>query len=73
MRGCRIGREREPHAHGCTPHDRTAGTALRVPGILLGLGALLDGIGLHQILQWHHLLSSEYPVDTVDGLRMNTL
>ena len=50
---------------------------LRTPGILLGvgLGGFVDGIVLHQLLQWHHLLSSTdgYPVDTVDGLRMNTL
>ncbi len=53
----------------------TAGPRLRAPGILLGLGlgGFLDGIMLHQVLQWHHLLSSDYPVDTVDGLRMNTL
>jgi uncharacterized membrane protein len=46
-------------------------------GILLGigLGGFFDGIVLHQILQWHHLLSShgDYPVTTVAGLRVNTL
>lgn len=57
---------------------------LRTPGIVLGigLGGFVDGIVLHQVLQWHHLLSSTdsdnigvryYPTDTVDGLRMNTL
>jgi hypothetical protein len=44
----------------------------RAPGILLGigLGGFVDGIVLHQILQWHHLLSSEgdYPKTTVGGL-----
>lgn len=49
----------------------------RAPGLLLGigLGGFLDGIVLHQILQWHHLLSAtgEHPVDTVDGLEVNTL
>jgi uncharacterized membrane protein len=39
----------------------------------IGLGGFVDGIVLHQILQWHHLLSSDHPVDTVDGLRLNTL
>jgi uncharacterized membrane protein len=41
----------------------------------LGLGGLFDGIVLHQILQWHHMLSSEgsYPVTTVAGLEANTL
>jgi uncharacterized membrane protein len=46
-------------------------------GVLLGigLGGFLDGIVLHQILQWHHLLSSQgsYPVTTVAGLQVNTL
>ncbi|MEU8658649.1 DUF2243 domain-containing protein [Actinoplanes philippinensis] len=50
-------------------------TAVRLPGIVLGIGmgGFADGILLHQVLQWHHLLTSEYPADTVDGLRMNTL
>jgi uncharacterized membrane protein len=35
----------------------------------------VDGIVLHQILQWHHLLTSEgsYPATTVAGLEANTL
>jgi len=34
-------------------------TGLRGPGLLLGLafGGFFDGIVLHQLLQWHHLLS----------------
>ena len=52
-------------------------TALRLPGLLLGvgLGGFVDGIILHQILQWHHLLTSEgsYPATTVAGLKANTL
>jgi uncharacterized membrane protein len=41
----------------------------------LGLGGFVDGIVLHQILQWHHMLThtSEYPADTVAGLEANTL
>jgi uncharacterized membrane protein len=41
----------------------------------LGLGGLIDGIALHQILQWHHMLSDtgEHPSDTVAGLEDNTL
>ncbi|WP_328464732.1 DUF2243 domain-containing protein [Actinoplanes sp. NBC_00393] len=48
---------------------------LRTPGLLLGigLGGFIDGIVLHQILQWHHLVSSWRSPDTLDGLRMNTL
>jgi uncharacterized membrane protein len=41
----------------------------------IGLGGFFDGIVLHQILQWHHMLSNEgdYPVNTVAGLETNTL
>ena len=45
-------------------------------GILLGLGlgGFFDGIILHQVLQWHHMLTSAgYPQDSVANLRMNTL
>ena len=46
-------------------------------GILLGigLGGFVDGIVLHQILQWHHLVShvDRYPTTTVAGLEANTL
>ena len=45
-------------------------------GILLGigLGGFFDGIVLHQLLQWHHMLSDQgdYPVNTVAGLEVNT-
>jgi uncharacterized membrane protein len=58
--------------------------SLRLPGLLLGagLGGFVDGILLHQILQWHHLLSSTdqdrigvryYDPETVPGLEMNTV
>ena len=39
----------------------------------VGLGGFFDGIVLHQILQWHHLLSSHTAVNTVEGLEFNTL
>ena len=46
-------------------------------GVLLGLGlgGFFDGIVLHQLLQWHHMVSSveDYPVTTVAGLEANTL
>src|SRR4051812_32685621 len=49
----------------------------RVTGLLLGmgLGGFVDGIVLHQILQWHHMVSdvAAYPVTTVAGLEANTL
>lgn len=49
----------------------------RVPGLLLGIGfgGFVDGIVLHQVLQWHHLISSVpgSPTTTVAGLEANTL
>ena len=48
-----------------------------VAGLLLGVGfgGFADGIVLHQILQWHHLLTStgDHPATTVAGLETNTL
>lgn len=43
-------------------------------GILfgLGLGGFFDGIVLHQILQWHHMVSSWYPIDSIPNLELNT-
>jgi uncharacterized membrane protein len=38
----------------------------------LGLGGFFDGILLHQVLQWHHMLSSWYPVNTIENLELNT-
>jgi uncharacterized membrane protein len=52
-------------------------TTPRAPGLLLGigLGGFIDGIVLHQILQWHHMLTAtgEHPMTTVAGLETNTL
>lgn len=39
----------------------------------LGLGGFFDGIVLHQILQWHHMVSAVQPADTLLGLQINTL
>ncbi|MEJ8638965.1 DUF2243 domain-containing protein [Streptomyces sp. MS2.AVA.5] len=58
--------------------------SLQLPGIILGvgLGGFVDGILLHQLLQWHHMLTSTnydrigvkyYPANTVSGLEMNTV
>ena len=47
-----------------------------VSGALLGfaLGGFFDGILLHQVLQWHHMVTSAgYPPDTVPNLKFNTL
>jgi uncharacterized membrane protein len=51
--------------------------SLVLPGLLLGvgLGGFVDGIVLHQILQWHHMLShtERYPTTTLAGLQGNTV
>ncbi|WP_196804444.1 DUF2243 domain-containing protein [Cellulomonas sp. URHD0024] len=49
----------------------------RAPALVLGvgLGGFVDGIVVHQLLQWHHMISDTHghPVTTVAGLRANTL
>ncbi|MFF7651567.1 DUF2243 domain-containing protein [Streptomyces sp. NPDC007983] len=61
-----------------------AARGLQLPGIVLGvgLGGFVDGILLHQLLQWHHMLSGTdhdhigvkyYSPHSVSGLRMNTV
>jgi uncharacterized membrane protein len=39
----------------------------------LGLGGFFDGIVLHQILQWHHMLTGVYPADRVSSLGLDML
>lgn len=43
-------------------------------GILIGLGfgGFFDGIVLHQLLQWHHMLSTWYPIKDLESLKLNT-
>jgi uncharacterized membrane protein len=47
----------------------------RLPGLLLGLGlgGFVDGIVLHQLLGWHHMISSERSPATLRGLEANTV
>ena len=58
--------------------------SLVAPGLLtgVGFGMFVDGIVLHQLLQWHHLFSNgeadrvglpDRPSDTVDGLEFLVL
>ncbi len=64
-----------------TPARTPAGPDARPPGRASGLlygigfGGFVDGILLHQILQWHHMVSDvgAYPTTTVAGLEANTL
>lgn len=55
----------------------TESAGLSRPGIVLGLGlgGFVDGIVLHQIAQWHNMLSSteRCPVSTVEGMERNML
>ena len=54
---------------------RTGGRFPLSAGLLfgLGLGGFFDGIVLHQVLQWHHMLTSAgYPADSVRNLEINT-
>lgn len=46
-----------------------------VGGILagVGIGGFFDGIVFHQILQWHHMVSSRYPPTSLRLLEVNTL
>lgn len=62
---------------GEAPPGQNHGGPARAPAVLLGmgLGGFVDGIVLHQLLQWHHLLShtdAGSPA-TVAGLELNTL
>ncbi|ADG90188.1 membrane protein [Thermobispora bispora] len=45
--------------------------SVRPAGLVLGLGigGFIDGIVLHQLLGWHHMLSGWYP----DDLRLNMI
>lgn len=48
-------------------------TPLIAAGLLLGagLGGFVDGIVLHQILQWHNMLSGQLPPDTLVRAKVN--
>jgi uncharacterized membrane protein len=49
-------------------------TTLLIPaGIFLGLGleGFIDGILLHQILQWHHMISNIQPPTTISNIDLN--
>ena len=56
-------------------HAAASRTFPTASGILfgLGLGGFFDGIVLHQVLQWHHMLSSWYPINSIANLELNTL
>jgi uncharacterized membrane protein len=45
----------------------------RSPGLLIGigLGGFADGILLHQVLQWHNMLSAISPPSTLEAMQLN--
>jgi uncharacterized membrane protein len=63
-----------PRARSAAP-SMTGPMAFVLPSFVLGigLGAFVDGIVFHQILQWHHMVSAADPPVTIDALRLNTL
>ncbi|MBW4614658.1 MAG: DUF2243 domain-containing protein [Desmonostoc vinosum HA7617-LM4] len=50
-------------------------TPLIAAGIVLGLGlgGFFDGIVLHQILQWHHMLTNIRPLTSSENIDLNML
>ena len=68
--------QRDPH----TSLAKDSGPILppaAAPALLfgMGIGGFVDGIVLHQLLQWHHMLSHTEGgnTKTVAGLELNTL
>lgn len=51
----------------------TTRSPLIAAGIVIGagLGGFIDGIALHQILQWHNMLSARYPPDNLVNAKIN--
>ena len=63
-----------------SPNRQSLRRRFTLAGILLGLGlgGFVDGILLHQILQWHHMLTdygdhASFPDTTIPSLEDNTL
>jgi uncharacterized membrane protein len=61
--------------HAPTPPAARVPRTASIGGVILGigLGGFADGIVLHQILQWHHMLSSIRPPTTMAIMRINML
>jgi uncharacterized membrane protein len=51
----------------------TRASKVNVAGLLLGigLGGFVDGIALHQIAQWHQMLSAALPPATMEAMKTN--
>lgn len=55
------------------PRERRARFVLGAFLLGVGMGGFVDGIVMHQLLQWHHMVSSIEPATTLGGLETNTL
>jgi uncharacterized membrane protein len=56
------------------PEGLVVSDPLKAAAVLgVGLGGFFDGILLHQILQWHHMLGTALPPDTLRNLELNTV
>lgn len=53
--------------------NRQTSKRTRTAGLLLGvgLGGFVDGIALHQIAQWHNMLSAKVPPTTMKAMTLN--
>lgn len=49
------------------------GNGATIAGVLIGIGmgGFVDGIVLHQILQWHNMVSNWIPPTTMQTMRLN--
>lgn len=54
-------------------HPQKVRGPLMAAGILIGagMGGFIDGIVLHQMLQWHQMLSAQIPPDTLVRSKIN--
>jgi hypothetical protein len=62
----------DAHDHSTGPEGRSFPTGSEI-FFGLGLGGIFDGTVLHQVLQWHHMLRSWFPIKDVPILELNTL
>ncbi len=54
------------------PEEPRLGPLIAAGALLgIGLGGFVDGIVLHQILQWHHMLSERLPPTDLVNLKVN--
>lgn len=58
-----------------TQQSRLLSQQFMLAGILLGMGfaGFFDGIVLHQILQWHHMLSSVRPMTNMSDVKVHSV